>query len=75
MRFTEEIIEKTFTEMLGKECFSQHLGITIARKPDDVLIEDYLRNYLLKQYSAQGITINEVNSIILELKRLPVPLN
>jgi type I restriction enzyme R subunit len=71
MKFTEEKLERAFTELLGQEGYPHHLGITIARKPDDVLIEDDLRNYLLKQYSAQGITINEVNSIILELKRLP----
>lgn len=34
MEFTEEILEKTFAEMLGKECFSKHLGNTIVRKPE-----------------------------------------
>ncbi len=39
MKFTEEKLEKTFTELLGQEGFPHHLGITIARKPDEVLIE------------------------------------
>ncbi|RWZ86994.1 MAG: type I restriction endonuclease subunit R [Hydrotalea sp. AMD] len=71
MRFTEEKLEKAFTELLGQEGFPHHLGITIARKPDEVLIEDDLRNFLLMQYAPQGITLNETNSIILQLKSLP----
>ena len=71
MKFTEEKLEKAFTELLGQEGFPHHLGITIARKPDEVLIEEDLLNFLLNQYSSQGITINEANSIILQLKSLP----
>jgi type I restriction enzyme, R subunit len=71
MKFTEEKLEKAFTELLGQEGFPHHLGITIARKPDEVLIEEDLRSFLLSQYAKQGITTNEVNSIILQLKSLP----
>ncbi|MFA5434186.1 MAG: type I restriction endonuclease, partial [Candidatus Paceibacterota bacterium] len=71
LRFTEEKLEKAFAELLGQEGFSHHLGITIARKPDEVLIEEDLRNFLLTQYAPQGITANEVKSIILQLKTLP----
>lgn len=71
MKFTEEKLEKAFTELLGQEGFPHHLGITIARKPDEVLIEEDLRSFLLSQYAGQGITANEVNSIILQLKTLP----
>ncbi|HNQ67970.1 MAG TPA: hypothetical protein PKN32_06310 [Bacteroidales bacterium] len=42
MRFTEEKLERAFTELLGQEGFSHHLGITIARKPEEVLIEEEL---------------------------------
>lgn len=70
MKFTEEKLEKAFTELLGQEGFPHHLGITLKRKPDEVLIEEDLGNFLLAQYSAQGITLNEVNSIILQLKSL-----
>ena len=38
MKFTEEKLEKAFTELLGQEGFSHHLGITITRKPDEVLV-------------------------------------
>lgn len=70
MKFTEEKLEKAFTELLGQEGFPHHLGVSIKRKPDEVLIEEDLRSFLLTQYSAQGITLNEVNSIILQLKSL-----
>ncbi|NBB23418.1 HsdR family type I site-specific deoxyribonuclease [Runella sp. CRIBMP] len=71
MKFTEEKLEKAFTELLGQEGFPHYLGITITRKPDYVLIEDDLRNFLLTQYALHGITRNEANSIILQLKSLP----
>lgn len=70
MKFTEEKLEKAFTELLGQEGFSHHLGITITRKPEDVLIEEDLQNFLLTQYAGQGITVNEIKSIILQLKSL-----
>ncbi len=37
MKFTEEKLEKAFTELLGQEGFPHYLGITIVRKPDEVL--------------------------------------
>lgn len=71
MKFTEDRLEHAFTELLGQEGFPQHLGISIARKPDEVLIEEDLQNFLLTQYASDGITVNEVKSIILQLKSLP----
>ena len=70
MKFTEEKLEKAFTELLAKEGFPHHLGITIARKPDEVLIEEDLQNFLQIQYASHGITINEIKSILLQLKSL-----
>ncbi len=70
MKFTEASLEKAFAELLGQEGFPHHLGITISRKPEEVLIEEDLRDFLLTQYATQGITVNEVNSIILQLKSL-----
>jgi type I restriction enzyme R subunit len=70
MKFTEEKLERAFTELLGQEGFPHHLGITIARKPDEVLIEEDLQAFLLTQYASQGITVNETKSIILQLKSL-----
>jgi len=71
MKFTEEKLEKSFPELLGQEWFPHHLGITLSRKPDEVLVEEDLQNFLLSQYASQGITNNEAKSIILQLKSLP----
>ncbi len=70
MKFTEEKLERAFTELLGQEGFPHYLGITITRKPDEVLIEEDLQNFLLTQYAGQGITVNEIKSFILQLKSL-----
>jgi type I restriction enzyme R subunit len=57
--------------LLGQEGFLHQYGIAIVRKPDEVLIEEDLRNFLLTQYAPQGLTHNEASSIILQLKSLP----
>jgi type I restriction enzyme R subunit len=71
MKFTEEKLEKAFTELLGNEGYPHHIGISVCRKPDEVLIEADLQQFLLTQYASQGITNNEAKSIILQLKALP----
>jgi hypothetical protein len=37
-KFTGEKLEKAFTVLLGQEGFPHHLGITIARKPNNYLL-------------------------------------
>jgi len=68
--YTEASLESTFVELLGEEGFEHTLGVNINRKPDEVLIEEDLQNFLLSQYAGQGITVNEIKSIILQLKSL-----
>lgn len=69
-KFTEAKLEKLFTKLLEQEGYPHCLGITIKRKPDEVLLEEDLRDFLLGQYKPQGLTLNEVNSIILQVKSL-----
>jgi type I restriction enzyme, R subunit len=45
MKFTEEKLEKAFIELLENESFPHHLGITIKRDVDEVLIEEDLQTY------------------------------
>lgn len=71
MKFTEEKLEKAFTELLEQEGFQHQLGITITRKPDEVLIETDLQNYLLSKYQSNQLTLTEAKSIVLQLKSLP----
>ena len=71
MKFTEAKLEQVFTELLGNEGFPHHIGVGIKRSPDEVLIEEDLQNFLLTQYIAEGLTVTEAKSIILQLKSLP----
>ena len=71
MKFTEHSLETAFTELLQQQGFSHHLGTTITRKPDEVLIEEDLLNFLLTQYHEEELTITEAKTIILQLKALP----
>ena len=71
MKFTEEKLENAFTDLLDQEGYPHSLGVTIMRKPDEVLIEKDLEDFLLERYKNHDITTNEVRSIILQLKSLP----
>ena len=71
IKFTEDKLENTFIKLLEQEGFSHYTGETISRRLDEVLIEQDLKYFLLKQYAGQGITENEVKAIILQLKSLP----
>jgi type I restriction enzyme R subunit len=71
MKFTEAQLEKAFAELLENENFPHRLGETIARAADEVLIEEDLQKFLLRQYSTEGLTVTEARSIILQLKSLP----
>ena len=70
MKFTEEKLEKAFTELLAKEGFLHHIGYSITRMPDEVLIDEDLQKFLQIQYASYDITLNEINSIIRQLKSL-----
>jgi type I restriction enzyme R subunit len=42
MKFTEEKLEKAFTELLGQEGIPHYLGIILTPMPYEVLIEEDL---------------------------------
>lgn len=71
MKFTEDKLEQAFTQLLANEGYPHCLGISVPRTLEEVLIEDDLSAYLYKQYASEGITPQEVQSIILRLKTLP----
>jgi type I restriction enzyme, R subunit len=68
--YTESSLENSFVELLAMEGYKHILGSNITRNPEEVLIEADLQNFLLTQYAGQGITVNEIKSIILQLKSL-----
>ncbi len=71
MKFTEEKLERAFTELLANEGFPHHLGNTLVRGAEEVIIEDDLISYLLSKYASKQLTITEAKSIALQLKTLP----
>ena len=71
MKFTEAQLESVFANQLEQEGYKHQIGGTISRKEDEVLIESDLWEFLLTRYRKNGITKNEIDSIILRLKTLP----
>lgn len=70
MKFTETKLEQVFTELLGQEGYVHFFGNQLNRTVDEVLIEDDLKTFLQTRYENEGITKNEIGSIILQLKTL-----
>lgn len=70
MKFTEAKLEEAFCTLLANEGYPHVVGSDIVRTADEVLIEADLRNYLQKQYKSVGITTQEIDSVLLQLKTL-----
>lgn len=68
MNFTEYQLEKAFIDLLKAEDIPHLNGGTISRDFQEVLLEDDLKNFLLKQYKEDQLTPNEVHQIINRLK-------
>jgi len=71
MKFTEAQLEKVFIQLLEEQGHKHVLGETLTRDLQEVLIEDDLKSYLKAHYAKNGITQNEIESIVRELKALP----
>ncbi|WP_026706627.1 type I restriction endonuclease subunit R [Flavobacterium soli] len=70
MKFTEAKLEQAFTELLENEGYPHAFGVTLIRKPEEVLLVEDLKAFLLEQYAHEGITASEVQSIVLQLQSL-----
>jgi len=71
MKFTEETLEKAVIELFEAEQIPHFHGETIHKEMSDVLLRDDLRQFLLNQYSTDGITHNEIETIIRKLELYP----
>ncbi|MDA9874436.1 HsdR family type I site-specific deoxyribonuclease [Flavobacteriaceae bacterium] len=71
-KFTEAQLESAFAELIGNEGYPHHLGNTLNRAEDEVVLADDLRTFLLQKYETENLTESEANSIILQIKTLPV---
>lgn len=70
-KFTEAVLEDAIISLLGQQGYPHVLGADIQRAPTDVLIVDDLKTFLRKQYQAQGITDNEIETVVRKLQALP----
>lgn len=74
MKFTEAQLEQAFIDLLGNEGIQHHLGQTIQRSPEEVLIKDDLKTFLLQQYQKKKSQLQrwKVSSAIWRNSRLPI---
>jgi type I restriction enzyme R subunit len=70
-KFTEAQLETAFAELIAIEGYPHHIGNTLNRAEDEVVLADDLRAFLLNKYQAENLTEQEANSIILQIKTLP----
>lgn len=66
--FNEHALEMSIIELFQNEGYIYANGSTIHREKAEVLLLDDLKNYLLDRYSADGITLNEIDSIVQMLR-------
>lgn len=71
MKFTEAQLESAIIELLGEEGYPHVLGEAIERQSQEVLIKADLREFLAKQYAADGITPGEIESVVKRLEAFP----
>ncbi len=71
MKFTEETLEQAVIELFGEVDIPHHHGETIHKEMSDVLLRDDLRAFLQNRYASEGITKNEIDSILRKLDLYP----
>jgi type I restriction enzyme, R subunit len=71
MSFNEETLERAVIELFEAEQFQHCKGESIHKEMSDVLLKDDLKQFLLKQYADEDITLQEIESIIRQLELYP----
>lgn len=71
MSFTEARLEQAIIDLLVEQGYPHVVGPSITRSPQEVLVEDDLREFLRRQYGSVGITDSEIDSVIRQLEVLP----
>ena len=59
-KFTEAQLEAAFAELIGNEGYPHHLGNTLNRAEDEVILADDLRAFLLAKIQVRKL--NRVRS-------------
>lgn len=70
VNFNEHSLEMSIMELFKDEEYDYVNGPQIHRERTEVLLIDDLRNYLFHRYSAEGITLDEVNHVITMLRNI-----
>ena len=71
MKFTEAKLEKAVIELFEHEGYEYVNGLHIRKEISEVLLKEDLKQFLLSQYSKEGITLNEIEMIIRQLESFP----
>ncbi|MEI9945617.1 MAG: HsdR family type I site-specific deoxyribonuclease [Chitinophagaceae bacterium] len=71
MKFTEETLEQAVIELFEAEQIPHSSGMYIHKEMSDVLLRNDIKQFLLNQYAAHDITLNEIESIIRKLEVYP----
>lgn len=70
IKFNEDALEQAIIEMFIEEGWQHVPGNEIHREKTDVLVEEDLRFFLADRYANEGITENEIESILLRLRTI-----
>ena len=68
--FNEHALEMSIMKLLQDEGYSYVNGSHIHRERTEVLLTDDLKQYLLNRYASEGLTVSEIESIILMLRNI-----
>ena len=71
MTFTEDKLEKAVIELLQAEDIQFVSGKGFFKEPNDVLLQNDLKQYLRSKYAKEQITTAEIDSIIRKLELYP----
>lgn len=67
-KFTEEQLEQAIIQLFVDQGYTYVNGETMHRRFEDVLLEDEIREYLMRNYADAELTETEIQSIINQLK-------
>ena len=70
INFNEHSLEISIMELFQDEGYLYMNGEQIHRERSEVLLTDDLRQYLLNRYAKDGLTVTEVDGILLRLKSI-----
>jgi len=68
--FNEHALEMSIMELLKDEGYDYYSGEQLHRERTEVLLVEDLKQYLYSRYAQEGITQNEIESVVLMLKNI-----